>query len=178
MRTYKMKTTVAGFVLIGLLTAGCLLSGTFVVKKDIHFDFTAGDVLYFYGVDITEEPDWKDHKDDIQFIDAVGVEFFIRNTGQVTDTFNVWIDEFSDPASTPTSVPGTASKIINNFVVPPGTTHITYDQSLKILTGLDRLKQLAFKGMFDYYATSTGSSIGSTFFVDSGVVWVTVSAGS
>lgn len=153
----------------GLLAAGCLVSGTFIIVSD--FDMTVNGNFYFYPVDITDEGDWEDHKDDIDQIDVVGAEFTIENSGGAT-TFSVYIDDYM--ATAPGSVPGTASAIIEDFAVPAGTTTITYAQSLGIIKNVARLKALAKVGKFSYFATSTG--VGGTFEITNSKVIITFSA--
>jgi len=168
----KHKLGKIGLLLISLMLAGCLVSATFVIVET--FSFSAQSGFYFYPVDITTDSDWQDHKDNIDFIDAAGAEFFITSNETQNVTFNVWID---DPAgvSNPGAVPSTATKIISGFTVPPGVSKITYAQSLGLITGLSRLKQLAKTGIFDLYATSTGNT-GTSFVIDSARIIVTVSA--
>lgn len=161
-------------LILAVALSGCkyIISGTFVFVEDIEFSAYGG--FYFYQVDITDEPDWENHKDDIDFVDAVGVEFHIISEEPGDVTFNAYVDEYSGPGSTPTSIPSTATKIIDGLVVPPGETTITYAGSLKILTGIDRLKTLVKKGKFDYYGQSTGN-VGTTFVIDKGKVIITLS---
>ncbi|MEZ5360220.1 MAG: hypothetical protein R3F48_15490 [Candidatus Zixiibacteriota bacterium] len=171
LRQKSFLRLLAGLAIVSIV-AGCIVSGTFVIVAD--FDFTASGDFYFHRVDITDDATWQDHKDDIDFIDAVGAEFYITSTEGTDVTFNVYVDDYTtgpDPITVPTS----ASKIITDFTVPNGTTKITYKQSLSILTNLERLKTLAKKGMFDYYATTTGT-VGSTFVIDSAKIIVTISA--
>ena len=161
-----------GLALIALLAVGCLVSGTFIIVED--FNFTAQSGFYFYPVDITTEQEWEDHKDDINQIDVVGVEFWITSTESGPVTFDAYIDDFS--GGTPGAVPGTASKIIDAFTVNPGADqHITYAQSLTFIKNTTRLKALAKLGKFDYFGTSTGNE-GTTFKIDSDKVIVTFSA--
>jgi hypothetical protein len=167
---------IISLAIIVLLSAGCkdmLVSGTFIIVKS--FSFTAQSGFYFYQVDITDDPDWQEHKDKIHKIDAVGVEFYITSTEAIDVTFNAYIDDWSGLGPVPSSVPATATQIIKDFTVSPGKTKITYKQSLGILTGIDRLKALAKIGKFDYYGTSTGNT-GTDFKIDSAKVIVTVSA--
>ena len=163
-----------GLSLIAVMTlalAGCLIiSGTFVIVYD--FDLTAQTGFYYYQVDITEEEDWEDNKDKIDFIDVVGFEFTIENENPQAVEFNVYIDEFGTGGG---SVPGTASIIIESLTVPPGTTKFTYAQSLAFLKNVDRLKALVKSGTFDYYGTST-SNDGDDFHITTSKVIVTVSA--
>jgi len=163
-----------GLSLIAVMTlalAGCLIiSGTFVIVYD--FDLTAETGFYYYPVDITEEEDWEDNKDKIDFIDVVGFEFTIENDNSVDVTFNVYVDEFGTGGG---SVPATASIIIDGLTVPPGTTKFTYAQSLAVLKNVDRLKALVKSGTFDYYGTATGNE-GANFRISTSKVIVTVSA--
>ncbi len=154
---------------------GCIVSGTFIVVES--FTFTAFSGFYFYQVDVTSTSTWEDHSDDIDFIDAVGTEFYITSNETSDVVFNVYIDDYSGPGASPTSVPGSATKVIDNLTVSPGTTMISYSESLGFITGIERLKELAKEGQFDYYATSTGN-LGTTFVVDSGKVIITFSASS
>lgn len=104
----KNAVRLTGLALIALLAAGCLVSGTFVIVED--FTFTAQSGFYFHPVDITTECDWADHKDDIDQIDVVGVEFWITNTESGPGTFDAYVNDFS--GATPTSVPGTARRLL------------------------------------------------------------------
>jgi hypothetical protein len=169
MKQLKNRFGLFGLVLIGLMISGCLLiSATFIVVAS--FSFTTMDQHYHYSVDVTAESDWQDHKDQIDNIDAVGLEFYFNNTGASPATFNVYIDDYGVVGDSPGL---TATRIINNYTAAPGKTHVTYAQSLKFLEGLDRLKALAKEGKFEYYGVA---SVGDSLKVDSGKVVITVSA--
>ncbi|MEE8576637.1 MAG: hypothetical protein V3T31_05225, partial [candidate division Zixibacteria bacterium] len=66
MQKIKISSGFFGLAAAILLVTGCLVSGTFVIVEE--FSFTGQTGFYFYEVDITSEPDWEDHKDDIDFI--------------------------------------------------------------------------------------------------------------
>ncbi len=174
MNKIKILLILLSSLILAVALTGCkyIISGTFVFVEDIEFSAAGG--FYFYQVDITDEPDWQEHKDDIDFVDAVGVEFHIISTEEGNVTFNAYVDDYSGPGSLPTSIPAKATKIIDGLIVPPGETNITYAESLKFLTGLDRLKALVKTGRFDYYGQSSGS-VGTTFIIDKGKVIVTLS---
>jgi len=181
MKNNKSTLLIIGMILICLLSFGCkdiLVSGTFIIVKTI-ISFTAQSGFYFYQVDITDDPDWEDHHDKIDFVDAVGVEFYITSTEPGDVTFNAFITplnpNYSNFGPYPSAVPGSATQIIEDFTVSPGVTHITYKQSLGFLRGLDSLKTYSEIGQFDYYGQSTGND-GSTFLIDSAKVIVTFSA--
>ncbi len=174
MNKLKNKISQSSLIVIGLLLAGCLVSGTFIITHS--FQFTAQSGFYFYQVNLTTEQVWKDHSDKIDFIDAVGVELYITSNEAGNVTFDAYVDNYSGAGSNPSSVPASATKIIDNLTVPPGSTKITYAQSLGLITNLSTLKTLAKVGQFDFYGTSSGND-GNTFIIDSGKVIVTFSAG-
>jgi hypothetical protein len=170
----KHAIRMTGLALIALLAVGCLVSGTFVIVE--KFDITANNGFYFYRVDLTSQPDWEDHKDDIDRIDAVGFEFYITSTATSDVTFKVYIDTATTGTDL-TSVPASASAIIDSLVVAAGTTsrHVTYVESLGMIRNIARLKTLAKIGKFDYFGTTSNPTSG-VFTIDSGKVVVTFSA--
>ena len=172
MKNLITKRAYLAGLIAALLLVGCIVSATFVITETFTLSPMTG--FYFHRVDITTDATWQDHKDQIDFIDAIGMEMYITSTEASTVTFNAYIDTLTTGAI-PAAIPDSATQIINNLSIAPGKTKITYAQSLSILTGLDRLKTLAKLGKFDFFATSSGTE-GTTFTVDSVTVVVTVSA--
>ena len=167
MKLVKTRFGLLALALAGLICSGCLLiSGTFIVVDD--FSFTTYDQGYYYQIDVTDKSDWQDHKDQIDFIDAVGFEMHIDNQTASPATFDVWIDTYG----TGPTRQSTATKVLDAVTVPAGKSTMTYAQSLSHIVGLARLKTLAKEGKFDYYGES---SVGGSFKVDSGKVVITVS---
>ncbi len=159
-----------------LAVSGCLISGTFVIVEDFSFTPpTSG--LYFYAVNVTDDSDWADNKDKIDFIDEVGAEFYLTNNESAEVTFNAYVDDSGSGHTTVGAVQANATLVIDNLKVPANSTkHVTYAQSFQYITGLTRLKALAKSGKFDFYGTSSGNT-GTTFTVDSAKVIITVSGG-
>ncbi len=174
MKTLKRNLSLPFILVAALLAAGCLLvSGTFVIVED--FSFTAQGDFYFYQVDITDEEDWEEHKDQIDAIDVVGFEFFITSTAATDITFSAYVDDYSGIGPIPTAVPGTATVILDEITIPPGASHIIYAESLTLIQGVDRLKALTKTGQFDYYGTSS-ADVDDVFTIDSAKIIVTFSA--
>lgn len=158
-----------------LVLSGCLISGTFVIIDSFSFTTTTG--FYIYAVDVTDESDWADNKDKIDFIDEVGAEFYLRNTGSTDATFSAWVDDYGTNHANAGAVEANATLVIDSIMVPAGgSLNVSYAQSFNYITGIARLKALAKTGRFDFYGTSTGA-VGTTFFLDSAKVIVTVSGG-
>ena len=174
MKNLKNKTGFLGVALVTVLLVGCLISGTFVVSvmiKDIGF---TGDGLYHYAVNLTAEDVWEDHKDEIENIDVVGFEMWIRNNSPAATTFNVWVDDIDDaPLTDLDSVEVYATIILEDLALAVGSNYITYSQSLSHIKHFTALKALVETGEFHYYGHSL---VGADCLIDSVRVIVTLSA--
>ena len=161
-----------------LLLAGCIVSGTFVVTLLIDRDeFTTGDNFYYYGVDLTDEDVWQDHKDDIESIDVVGFELWITNNSGSATTFNIWIEDIGQPQRTTIAqVQANATQVVQDLSVPTGSSHVTYGQSLSHVINIPTLRALAMSGAFHYYGSSSVGGPGAQYVVDSARVIVTLTA--
>lgn len=175
MRALKMKFALIGLAAFGLLLSGCLLSGTFVIDED--FSFTAASGFYFYPVDVTSEPDWEDHKDNIDMIDVVGFEMTMNNANPGDVTFSVYVapTAATQQYDTKGELDDNAYVVIDDLTVPAGTSTMTYAASLGKLKNLAKLKELAKTGKFHYYGVAEGMT-SETFTVDPGKIIITVSA--
>jgi hypothetical protein len=163
----------APLILMAMM-AGCILSGTWIIKQPINF--TAGTGFYFKAFDFSTSSVWEDHEDDIHAIDAVGALLYITSDEPDTVAFSMFVDEASGSIFPPASVPADARAIFEDVEIPPGVSKITYAESLTMIKNIDYWKTLALTGQFDVYVTSEGA-IGETFTIDSGEVVVTFSAG-
>ena len=156
MKKLVSKKSLLGLALLAILTSGCLVSGTFVIVHDFSVIFTADGGFYWWPIDLTTDPDWEDHQDDIDDLDALGLVFTIENTSDVTSTFNVLFAAASGEAD------------------PYGT--VTYAESLGYLGDMAAIKTVVLTGRFDYYGTSTGGSGDDPFVITDGSIIVTISA--
>ena len=176
MRLIREKLAAMSLLGILLLLTGCLVSGTFVVTIFINGeDFSTFTGLYHYVVDLSTDSDWEDHKDKIKDIDVIGVELWITNNASAATTFNVWIDDISEPEwMSLGEVDANATKILEDVVIAVGANHITYAESLGLIQNVTTLKTLAESGQFHFYGHS---SLLAEYTLDSARVVVTVSAG-
>jgi hypothetical protein len=169
---------VFGAVILALMVTGCyIISGTFVIIK--KFSFTSETGFYHEMVDVTNEADWKNHKDEIDDIDLVGFELWFTNNETFDVTFNAYVDGPGAPEYTTfAEVDANADKVLDNLILPagPGTrTHVTYGNSFKFIESVDKLKKAVLNGKFHFYGVSSGGTA-TGFVVDSAVVIVTFSA--
>ncbi len=172
MLNLKSKIGLALFGALAISFAGCIVSGTFVI--DETFKMSETDQFYSYRVDLTTDPIWIEHKDNIQMIEAVGFVLYIESSENAD--LSLYVYKTTGAAPNPTEKPDSAVVIIDNLAVASGPQVITYAQSLAAITNLDYLKKLVFSGQFDFYALSNISD-GETFKIDSATIIVTLGAG-
>ena len=182
MKKLYAKLGLFGFLLIGLISAGCLVSGTFVIVHDFEVSFTADGGFYWCPIDLTADPDWEEHQQDIDDLDALGLEFTIENTSDVAATFTISFATSEVPAIVavaPDAVPAGAVTVLSGLTVAAGSTRtVSYAESLGMIGDIAAIKAVVLTGRFDYFGTSTGGSGDDTFDVTKGKVIVTVSASS
>ncbi len=173
MKTLLRKLWLPGVLLFGLLFAGCLLvSVTYVIVTD--FSFTSASGFYTQSVDLTDNSTWDDNKDKIDLIDAVGFEMTMINGESEAVTFNTYVTPPGTAYTRKGQLDSLAYVIIHDLTVEPGTTVMTYAQSLTHLENLDKLKELVKSGSFVYYGTATsGGSTAGGFSVNPGKIVIT-----
>jgi hypothetical protein len=172
MITHKSRLLLASLAIVLLLAVGCIVSGTFIIVEDFGFDTASG--VHFEAVDITDDPDWQEHKDDIESIRAVGFEMTIENTSGNDITFSGYMDAYGDPVLTSLSQLETdATQILNDLTIPANTEVVmTYSQSIGLIMNVDYIKAQTITGQFHVYGYSSGGSASMT--VSNGKVIVTL----
>jgi len=175
MSRLKHIIALTGILAVSMFT-GCIYSGTYVIDETFTPDLKAE--FYFGQVNVTTDPTWQKHKDDIHFVDAVGFElWFTENPGNDATSFlfNAYANGFSTPPMDD-SIPSAAHNVVKNLNVSVASGRITYAQSLSAISKLDELKALAKTGKLDYYHTQeSDDAIDIT--IDSVRIIITLSGG-
>ena len=175
---------IVGAIAIALLLpqSGCkIVSGTTTVER-MYRDLSAStsNSFYYEAIDITDEPDWIDHKDDITDIDNVGFELWVTNNSGVANGYNCYVAPFSSSlsgASAKSEVITSATHVLVNVpLAATGQTFIGYADSFSHLTNLETLKTLAESGQFKFFAMSDATP--TDFTVDSILVVITITVGT
>lgn len=162
--------SVLGLALAILLTGCGIVSVTFLLYEDI--DQASVTSFYYYGVDVTDEEDWEDHKDDIEQVNWVSFELFLTNPGGTDITFNGYVDDADNAVCGTAACAQAATRILRNITIPAGTQrHITMGQSFDYMENMLILRDLAVEGAFHFYGVSDGP-----FEIDSGTVVVAIVA--
>ncbi len=167
------------FPLAGLLfLAGCLVSGTFVIDVDIDdTDVVTTSEFQYFLVDLTDNGDWEDHKDDIKYIDNVGFELWVENNGDAAVTGEFYIAREHDAGTDEADeVRDVATRILSGIELAPGDNYIDWPTSLGHVENLDSLKAITETGTFVIYGLTETLPFDIT--LDSATVIVTVTAGN
>jgi len=177
MKLLKNKLAVSMLAVAAIFLGGCLVSGTFIVVEVFTLNSpTSG--LYSDAVDLTDNEDWQDHKDDIDRIDVVGFEVWMTNSSSSL-TYSAYLDD-PQPAlyTTAGQVQANTTLILEDLEIPVTSGSekvITYAESLTLIQNTETIRTLLKSGQFDYYALTSGSGSAT---VDSVKVVITVSASS
>lgn len=171
------KFGLLGLALLALVLGGCLVSGTFIVVEVIEFSATSSG-FYAEAVDVSDNEDWEDHKDDIDRIDVVGFEVWATNNSTTALTYSAYIDDPQPSLYTnATQVENNATLIVDGITIPGnvGVSQrvVSYSESLSHIANTATLRTLVKSGQFDYYALTSGNTTGT---IDSVKVIITVSA--
>jgi len=166
----KALILILGVSLLAL--AGCIVSGTFVFTDS--FELTIASGFSHDWVDITDESDWEDAKDDIDRIESIGLEVWFDNQSANSLTFDVYVSDPPEGAAlNTTTVLTEGTLVIDDFTVPVGESHMSYANSFDFIQNVDKLKELAEGGQFHVYGIQGGSG---TLVVDSAKVIITLNA--
>lgn len=181
MKLYQ-KIALSAVVLSLFVLGGCLVSGTFVVEET--FSFTTQTGFYFEPVNLTTNPDWEDHVDNLDDIELIGFELWITNNETSEWTYSAYADEYDelcdDLACFNEST--TKFKVFGDLVVPAATStgsstkYVAYNKSFQFIQNFEAFKKLAMGGKFNLYGIASGGSGGNGGKVDSIKVIITINA--
>jgi hypothetical protein len=140
-------------VLALLLTLGnnCITSGNVVVVLDLP-NVTGQTNTSFNPehVDLTDNSDWKEHKDQLNSVDDIGFACTIVNHESSVATGQIWISDKS--YSSPADVRTNAVKIIDGIAVPAsGSRSIEWKESADFLSNFNEAKTIIYTEKFYLY---------------------------
>lgn len=163
---------VLGLAFAILLTGCGLISITLLLNEDIPYtDVSSG--LFIYDVDVTDEEDWQDNKDNIEQVNWVSFEMTLTNPGGTAVTFDGYVDDIDNPVCASVACAEATTRILHNITVAAGETrYISMGQSLGYMEHMDELKALAKTGQFRFYGVTDGGA----FVIEEGRVVVAIVA--
>lgn len=141
--------------LLGIWIQGCLLSGTYVITFEVKEEIiSTQDSINSASVNLSDNPDWRDHKEDIKYVDEVGFTFKVQNLSSTDSaTGQLYITHFGDSTlSHVDSIKKNTTKIVDGIVLAPGEEkHILWNESFNYILNLDVLKKHVESGSFHLY---------------------------
>lgn len=166
-------------ILIALFAVGCLVSGTFVIVENFEFSFVSG--FYADAVDLTDNEDWADHRDNLDKVEVVGFEVWVTNNSSNDFSFWAYMDDYDNACQNQTCADNRTTKflILDTLTIPASTGSssyklVSYAQSFNYIQNLDKIKKMVFDGSFNFYGYSSDGGASGT--VDSIKAIITVNA--
>lgn len=155
-----MKKTLIIALKIGLsilalfLTLGnnCITSGNIVVVVDDLPDLVGQTNTTFNprSVDLTENDDWKEHRDQVNSVDDIGFACKITNHQSTVAAGQIWISEKT--YTTLEAVRASAVKILDGIAVPANSTRsIEWKESADFLSNFNEAKSIVYTEKFYLY---------------------------
>ena len=153
----KRNLLLAAALLIPVIIAGCLVSGTIVFVFDLEGLGAVGSGMKMQYVDLTTNSDYNDNKDKLKSVDAVVLVGDIINLGNAADSAEVFISD--DSLATAGEVRANATKI---FVSPSLAAHDTvrldWSDGMAHMRNLDAIEsQLKGDGQFYIYGITNSN---------------------
>jgi hypothetical protein len=144
-------------LLLPVVIAGCLASGTLVVVFDIP-KFTSLPLSVVYQpINLTENSDYEDHKDKLKSIDEITLAGFIVNSGSSDAISEIWISDelYTDTAS----VRENATLVFMSPSIPADDTlFLHWSDGRANMRNLGVLEdQIKNGGQFNVYGIADGS---------------------
>ncbi len=155
-----MKKTLSLVLKIGLgilalmimLGSNCITSGNVVVVYDELPDLVGQTNTSFnpQEVDLTDNGDWKEHRDDLNSVDDIGFACEITNHESSVATGQIWISDKS--YTTLAGVTENAVKILDGLTIPAnGSRTIEWGESANFLFNFNVAKKIVYTEKFYLY---------------------------
>jgi hypothetical protein len=157
-----------------LAAAGCILvSGQFLIDFDLDdFDVTTDSQVTREDVNLNDNSDYTDHKEDLKSIADIAVLGKLTNNGSANIGVEVWMTPTATTYTTATEVSNNATKLWGPFVVlANGTKTVDWDESAKLFTSTGKamlLNEIKGDGEFTIYAIGDATTYNVD--VDNGVL--------
>jgi hypothetical protein len=140
-------------VLALFLTLGnnCITSGNIVVVVNLDkLEGQTNTTFQSLPVNLENNDDWKEHKDQLNSVDDIGFACKITNHEDTVATGQIWISEKN--YTTPTDVAAHATKILDGIMVPANdSTSIEWKDSEKYLSNFTEAKTIVYTEKFHLY---------------------------
>ena len=130
-----IKSAVA--LLIPVILAGCIASGTFTIIFDLDEFVSSSSGMEVVEVNLAENDTYNDHKDQIKSIDQVTVTGWFINLEPQDNQAEIWLS-YDGTYTTPAEVRSNATRVFMTPVIPGGDSLL-----IEWSDGLSHIENLA-----------------------------------
>lgn len=144
-----MRTALTLIVAAALLTAGCIVTGNIFIEISVgSFTVSPNGMFGYENVDLTQNSDYNDHKDDLNSIDDIGFVCTVTNTGTTSATGRLYVSNTSSTSA----IPNDKILLLDGITVGVGQVkEITLSESYNYLTNFEAARDAILKEQFTVY---------------------------
>jgi hypothetical protein len=144
-------------LLIPIVIAGCIASGTIVLVFDVDGFQSSNTTLDHRNVNLTENSDYDDHKDKIKSVDAITLTGFIVNNGSSEISAEAWISDDST-LTTVADIQNNGTLIFESPTIPAGDTlFLEWADGMQYMRNFGILEdEIKNDGIFTVYGIASG----------------------
>lgn len=161
--------------LLGIWIQGCLLSGTYVITFEVEDEIiSTQDEWNDAAVDLSDNDTWRDHEEDIKYVDEVGFTFWVENLNTTDSaTGQLYITDV-DTFTTIEQIRENATLIVDGiFLDPGGKRRILWNESFKYILNFPVIKAQVESGTFHLYGIARETPFHVRFYDIVAVITVT-----
>lgn len=153
----KKRAFTISAVLLSLLIAGCIGSGTVRLEYEIDEFVSSSDGLIVREINLADNEDYDDNKDKIKSVDQVTVVGWMVNLEPVDNFAEIWIADVGT-YSTPAEVRANATRVFISPVISGNDSlFIDWSDGLAHIENIPTLKDAAEAGHFWLYGLAAES---------------------
>jgi hypothetical protein len=152
----KKNLILAIALLVPVIIAGCIASGTLVIVYDIEGFASSDQTVASRHIDLTSNSDYNDNKDKIKSVDAITLVGNIINNGNADAIAEAWISD--DSLTTVEQIRTQGTLIFESSTIPAGDTLVLeWADGTSFMRNQDLLKdEIKDNGNFFVYGMSSG----------------------
>lgn len=146
---------VLAVALIAFLAMGasCITTGNVMVVEYLDdLSAVSGQTITSGDVDLRENQDWQEHKEDIIGIDDLGFACRITNNSNASASGQLYVSPNDKDYTTEAAIRANGILVLDGIVVPAGETRdIEWQESYDFLQNFEQVKEVVFGEQFHYY---------------------------
>jgi hypothetical protein len=161
--------------LLGIWIQGCLLSGTYVITFAVEEEIiSTQDSINSAAVDLSDNPDWKDHQEDINYVDEVGFTFKVENLSSTDSATGQLFMTDDATLTTVAEIKSQATLVVDGIFLGPGEKkHILWNESFDYILNIGYIKDQVESGTFHLYGICRDTPFHVRFYDIIAVITVT-----